>query len=100
MENAMVSSWISPKAVKGTASRIAGRGLVAAAPIDKDEVVAVKGGHIVTTETLRTMSELLQNSAVQITDELHLVASNEREYDAVMLFLNHSCDPNLGFAGN
>ncbi len=68
--------------------------------IDKDEVVAVKGGHIVTTEQLRSLPERLQNSGVQITDDLHLVALAEEEYEAVMLFINHSCEPNVGFAGN
>lgn len=96
----MVASWITPKAEKGVASGIAGRGLVADEPIGKDEVVAVKGGHIVTTETLLSMPEYLQNSDVQITDDLHLVALDDDEYESVMLFLNHSCEPNVGFAGN
>jgi SET domain-containing protein len=96
----MVSTWISPKAVKGRRSEIAGRGLVAVEAISKDEVVAVKGGHIVTTEELGSMSERLQNSDVQITDDLHLVPLADEEYEAVMLFMNHSCEPNVGFAGN
>lgn len=89
-----------PKAMKGTPSEIAGRGLVAVQAIGKDEVVAVKSGHIVTTEQLRAMPKHLQNSAVQITDDLHLVALADDEYEAVMLFINHSCEPNVGFAGN
>ena len=43
------SSWITPKAAKGVDSAIAGRGLVATEAIGKNEVVAVKGGHIVST---------------------------------------------------
>lgn len=96
----MVSTWISPKAVKGAPSEIGGRGLVAVEAIDRGEVVAVKGGHIVTTEQLRSLPERLQNSDVQITDDLHLVALTEEEYEAVMLLINHSCEPNVGFAGN
>lgn len=96
----MVSTWISPKAVKGEPSGIAGRGLLAVEPIGAGEVVAVKGGHVVTTEQLRTLPEKLQNSDVQITDDLHLVALADEEYEAVMLFINHSCEPNVGFAGN
>ncbi len=96
----MVSTWISPKAAKGAPSRISGRGLVAVDAIAEGEVVAVKGGHIVTTEQLRSLPEGLQNSDVQITDDLHLVALAEEEYEAVMLFVNHSCEPNVGFAGN
>lgn len=98
--NAMAASWTTPKATKGTESAIAGRGLVAIDAIDEDEVVAVKGGRIVTTETLRSMPERLQNSEVQVTDDLHLVAGTEDEYESVMLFLNHSCEPNVGFGGN
>ena len=81
-------------------STIAGRGLQALQTIDKDEIVAVKSGHIVSTEMLGSLSERLQNSDVQITDTLHLVALSDDEYEPVMLFLNHSCEPNVGFGGN
>jgi hypothetical protein len=96
----MVATWITPKAVKGRDSAIAGRGLVATEAIAQGEVVAVKGGHIVITEDLRSLSEHLQNSDVQIADHLHLAARTEDEYESVMLFLNHSCEPNVGFGGN
>jgi SET domain-containing protein len=95
-----VSSWISPKARKGAPSDIAGRGLFAVAPIQAGEVVAVKGGHIVDTETVRSLPERLQNSEIQIADGLFLVALTDEEYEPVMLFINHSCEPNVGFAGN
>jgi SET domain-containing protein len=96
----MVSTWISPRAAKGAPSAISGRGLVATEPIDRGEVVAVKGGHVVDVDRLRSLPERLQNSAVQITDDLHLVALTDEEYEPVMLFLNHSCEPNVGFGGN
>ena len=96
----MVSSWISPKARKGASSGISGRGLHALTPINAGEVVAVKGGHIVTTDELEQLPEPLPNSEIQITDDLHLVARTGDEYEPVMFFLNHSCDPNVGFAGN
>ena len=96
----MVASWISAKAVKGARSEIAGRGLIATETIRQGDVVAVKGGHIVSTATLLSLSEHLQNSEVQITDDLHLVALDDSEYESVMLFINHSCEPNVGFGGN
>ena len=96
----MVSSWVTPKALKGSESKIAGRSLVAVEAISKDEVVAVKGGHLVTTEELRSVPSRLQSSEVQIADDLHLVALTDEEYEPVMLFLNHSCEPNVGFADN
>jgi hypothetical protein len=79
---------------------IEGRGLVAVAPITKDEIVAIKGGHIVDTATLHSLPERLRNSEVQIASGFHLVALEEAEYESVMPFLNHSCEPNVGFAGN
>ncbi|WP_405163107.1 SET domain-containing protein-lysine N-methyltransferase [Nocardia sp. NBC_01499] len=96
----MVESWITPKAVKGVGSAIAGRGLVAVEPIAAGHTVAAKGGHIVTTDELHRLSERLQNSEIQIDDNLHLVAKTDDEYERVMLFINHSCEPNVGFAGN
>jgi uncharacterized protein len=96
----VISSYITPKARKGGASDIAGRGLFAVEPIAAGELVAIKGGHIVTTEAVRSLPERLQNSEIQISDGFSLVALEEAEYEPVMLFLNHSCEPNVGFAGN
>lgn len=95
-----VRSYISPKAVKGAASMIAGRGLFAYEPIARGETVAIKGGHIVDSATLHLLPVRLQNSEIQIAEGFHLVALTESEYEGVMLFLNHSCEPNVGFAGN
>ncbi|HTW99771.1 MAG TPA: SET domain-containing protein-lysine N-methyltransferase [Acidimicrobiales bacterium] len=95
-----VSSYISPKAAKGRPSRIAGRGLFAVEPIARDEVVAVKGGRIVTGAELALLPAELRESDVQISDDLHLAATTPEEYEAVMLFLNHSCEPNVGIDGN
>ena len=96
----MGATRITPKARKGVASDIAGKGLVAISDIQAGEVVAVKGGDIVTTEALAALPDPLPNSAVQITDDLHLAASRVDEYEAVMLFINHSCAPDTGFGGN
>ena len=96
----LVSSYITPKARKGVSSAIAGRGLVAVAPITRDEIVAIKGGHIVDAATLDSLPDPLRGSDVQIADGFYLAAVTEDEYEPVMLFLNHSCEPNVGFAGN
>jgi SET domain-containing protein len=95
-----VSSYLSPKAAKGRPSGISGRGLLAVEPIARHEVVAVKGGHVVDTARLARLPEQLRESDIQIADDLHLVALEDAEYEAVMLFLNHSCEPNVGIAGN
>ncbi len=96
----LVSSYITPKARKGQPSAIEGRGLaVAVAPITKDEIVAIKGSHIVDTPTLHSRPERLRNSDVQIAGGFHLVALHETEYEPVMLFINHSCEPNNANTG-
>ena len=96
----VISSYITPKATKGATSAIQGRGLIAVEPISAGELVAIKGGHIVTTAVLQSLPAKLQNSEIQIADGFHLVALTHDEYEPVMLFLNHSCEPNVGFAGN
>ena len=96
----LVSSYITPKARKGVASGIEGRGLAALAPIGAGEIVAIKGSHIVTAAALHSLPERLRNSEIQIADGFHLVALEEGEYEPVMLFINHSCEPSVGFAGS
>jgi len=54
----------------------------------------------VTTQELHGLSDPLPNSEIQIADGLHLVAVAPEEYEAVMLFISHSCEPNVGFGGN
>ena len=96
----IVASWISPKARKGGRSTIAGRGLFAVEAITAGEVVAVKGGHLVDTATMLALPSRLQESEIRIGADLHLVALTDDEYESVMLFINHSCEPNVGLAGN
>lgn len=96
----LISSYITPKAVKGRLSAIQGRGLVAVAPITKDEIVAIKGGHIIDRAQLDALPAKLRKSKVQIADNFYLCALHDDEYEQVALFLNHSCEPNVGFAGN
>jgi hypothetical protein len=95
-----VASWHSPKTRKGEPSSIAGRGLFATESIRGGDVVAVKGGHIVDTATVRALPPHLQETDIQIAENLHLVALDDDEFDSVMLFINHSCDANVGVAGN
>jgi len=59
-------------------SKIHGRGLFATADIAKDEIVAVKGGHIVDRETLRgEITPRLGPVEIQINDHL-FIAGHER----------------------
>ena len=92
-------SYLSPK-TEIRESKIHGRGLFATADISKDEIVAVKGGHIVDGKTLREkIAPQLGPVEIQIDDDLFVapVTGEEREFS--MLYSNHSCNANLGIRG-
>jgi len=92
-------SYFSPK-TKVRESKIHGCGLFAIADIAKNEIVAVKGGHIVDRKTLREkITPRFGPVEIQIEDDLFIAPVTEDERELSMLYLNHSCDPNLGVRG-
>jgi uncharacterized protein len=92
-------SYLSPK-TEVRRSNIHGRGLFATTDVAKDEVVVVKGGHIVDRQTLREqISPRLGPVEIQIDTELFIAPVTGEEREASMLYSNHSCDPNLGVRG-
>lgn len=92
-------SYRSPK-TEVRESKIHGRGLFAIADIAKDEVVAVKGGHIISREQLRKdVGPGLGAVEIQIDDDLFIAPVVKEEREGSMLYSNHSCDPNLGMRG-
>ncbi len=76
-----------------------GRGLFAREKIKKGEIVSIRGGHIIS----RQMEDHIQKPAgywgYPIADDFFLAPLNNREVEDVMMFLNHSCDPNIGILG-
>lgn len=92
-------SYLSPK-TEIRDSPIHGRGLFSTAKIEKDEIVAIKGGHIVDRETLREkISPQLGPVEIQIDDDLFIAPVTPEERELSMLYSNHSCDANLGVRG-
>src|SRR5947208_13862886 len=92
-------SYRSPK-TQVRESKIHGHGLFATADIAKDEVVAMKGGHIVDRETLRReITPRLGPVEIQIDDDLFIAPVTEEERESSMLYSNHSCDANIGMRG-
>jgi hypothetical protein len=92
-------SYLSPK-TEVQESKIHGRGLFATGDIAKDEIIAVKGGHIVDGKTLREeITPVLGPVEIQIGDDLFIAPVCDEERELSMLYLNHSCDPNLGVRG-
>jgi SET domain-containing protein len=81
-------------------SRIHGRGLFATDDIAKDEIVAVKGGHIIDRKTLREkVTPRLGPVEIQIDNDLFIGPISNEERELSMLYSNHSCNPNLGVRG-
>jgi SET domain-containing protein len=92
-------SYRSPK-TELRESKIHGRGLFARADIAKDEVVAVKGGHVIDGETLRRdVTPKLGPVEIQIDDDLFIAPVTAEERELSMLYTNHSCDANIGIRG-
>ncbi len=80
-------------------SRIHGRGLFATTDIAKNEIVAVKGGHVISREELREITPRLGPVEIQIDDHLFIAPVTSEEREGSMLYSNHSCDANLGMRG-
>jgi uncharacterized protein len=92
-------SYLSPK-TEVRESKIHGRGLFATMGIAKDEIVAVKGGHIVDRKTLRErITPRLGPVEIQIGQDLFIAPVTDEERELSMLYSNHSCNPNLGVRG-
>ena len=91
-------SYLSPKtAVKD--SSIHGKGLFAAEPISKNEVVCIKGGAIFDRETLRSMPPWFGAAEIQLAENLFIGPTRQEDRDGSMIYSNHSCDPNIGIQG-
>jgi hypothetical protein len=91
-------SYISPKA-EVRESGIEGRGLFAREAIDKDEIIAIKGGHIFDRRTLGEVEPVLGPAEIQIGTDLFIGPLAESEREGSMIFSNHSCEPNIGVRG-
>jgi SET domain-containing protein len=80
-------------------SGIHGRGLFAVEAFRRDEIVAVKGGHIFDRHTLREVEPVLGPAEIQIGTDLFIGPLTEDEREGSMIFSNHSCEPNIGVRG-
>jgi hypothetical protein len=93
-----LASYRSPKTtIRG--SSIVGRGLFANTTIARGEIVCVKGGHLLTKAEFAHYKTVANEADLQIADDLFLAPVTETEFEDVMMFLNHSCEPNVGIQG-
>ena len=93
-----METYRSPK-IQVREDTLSGRGVIALQDIAKDEIVAIKSGHIVTRDQLERINAEVGDFALQIDDDFYLSPSRPDEVDDMTVFINHSCDPNVGFKG-
>ena len=93
-----MKTWRSPK-IRVTDDTLAGRGVVAIADIARDEIVAIKAGNIITREQLQQATAAAGDLALQIDDDFYIAPLSRDEAEDMSVFINHSCDPNVGFRG-
>jgi hypothetical protein len=80
-------------------SPIHGKGLFAKDAIARGEIVAVKGGHVLTAAQWADLEPGLGPAEIQISESLVIAPVDQTQRDGSMLYTNHSCDPNLAIQG-
>jgi hypothetical protein len=80
-------------------SPIHGKGLFAKEALAAGEIVAVKGGHILTKPEWIPLEQDLGPAEIQIADELFIAPAEGAQREGCMLYSNHSCDPNIAIQG-
>jgi hypothetical protein len=80
-------------------SPIQGQGLFARVRIAAGEIVAVKGGHVLTESEWASLEPALGAAEIQIAEDLFIAPVRPDERPGSMLYTNHSCDPNLAIQG-
>jgi len=63
------------------------------------EIVAVKGGHILTRQEWTALAQGLGAAEVQISEDLFIAPARQEQREGSMLYTNHSCDPNIAIQG-
>ena len=91
-------SVFSPR-VEKRASGIDGTGLYARARIAKGEIAVTKGGHLFDRATRDRLEAELGPAEIQVAEDLFLGPVTAAEREGSMMHLNHSCEPNIGIAG-
>lgn len=89
------SAYFSPKLEVRPCAEKGGLGVYAREPLQTDEVLAVWGGDVMTSEQLAGIPRRLQHLGIQVEENLYLVPINAGPGDRI----NHSCDPNAGLRG-
>jgi uncharacterized protein len=91
-------TFLSPK-TEVRESPIHGKGLFARQAIPAGEIVAAKGGHVITKAQWTALEPELGSAEIQIADDLFIAPVRPEQRERSMLYTNHSCDPNIAIQG-
>jgi SET domain-containing protein len=80
-------------------SPIHGKGLFATRALAAGEIVAVKGGHVLTRSQWAELEPQLGSAEIQISEDLFIAPARQDEREGSMLYTNHSCEPNIAIRG-
>jgi SET domain-containing protein len=92
-------TYRSPK-TEERQSPIHGKGVFAKDAISAGEIVAVKGGHILTKQEWAELEQELGAAEIQISEDLFIAPARQDQREGSMLYTNHSCDPNIAIQGH
>ena len=91
-----IKSYRSSKTEIKYNSKIHGNGLYAKEDIMKGEIIFIKNGHIVPIKRLQKIEDELGDYSLQITDNFCLTPITKDEVRNLAIYINHSCNPNVG----
>ena len=91
-----LKSFRTTKSEVRSTSQIQGNGLFAKEDIKKGELIFIKTGHIVDYKTHIELEKKLGEYCLQITHDYYLCPTNTEEVKDIAIYINHSCNPNVG----
>jgi SET domain-containing protein len=93
-----LKTYCSPKTIVKESFK-GGKGFFSKEKITKGEIVAIKSGHIVDKQEAYRLDREIGDFSLQISDEFYLCPKTKEEIKDLVIFINHSCDPNIGMDG-
>lgn len=93
-----MKTWPSPGTEVSDATP-AGRGVIAVADMAKDEIAAIKADNIITPAAIEQATDNAGGMTMQIDDDFYLAPREADGAEDMSVFINHSCDPSVGFRG-
>ena len=92
-------SWMNPKLEVRETGKY-GKGIFAKEEIKKGAMLIVMGGYILTIEDDNNLKGIVADKPIEISDYFFFGPRKASDLDLMpQHYINHSCDPNVGFKG-